>query len=303
MVAAPKRWPGLPSCDQNQITRVIGRGYAGSSNCRGVGYEQAQANLDGAIAMARTDAQLASGSFSSACLSLAGADRPIEQQQFRAWADARNLADRLIITNDALPVLYAASPAGVGIALISGTGSVAIGRNAEAETARCGGWGSLLGDEGSGYQIAVSGLRAAARAADGRGPETVLLERILSHFQLSDASELIPVIYAPETDRSRIAKLAPIIFAAAESGDATAASIIAGAAADLKELVITLATNLRLAVSPLALAVSGGVLLSQPKLVDQVRRQLEDSQLSDVTVTRVENPVAGAVKIAISIQR
>jgi N-acetylglucosamine kinase-like BadF-type ATPase len=250
--------------------------------------------------LALRNAQLVNQSFTSACLALAGADRPVEQRNFRAWAEARQLANQVTITNDALPVLYAGAVDGVGIALISGTGSVAVARNSAGETARCGGWGSLLGDEGSGYQIAVSGLKAAARAADGRGPETGLLPQILSHFQLSDASELIPAIYATQIDRSRIAKLAPTIFAVADSGDAVAKSIITQAAADLTELVITLATRLRLTHSAIPLAISGGVLLSQPTLVDEVRRRLAAAPLPDVIVTPVPDPVAGAIKIAIS---
>jgi N-acetylglucosamine kinase-like BadF-type ATPase len=283
---------------REQPGRAIGRGRAGPSNCRSVGISRATASLDRAIESAFDDADLTTLTVAAACLSLAGADRPDEQQQIRTWADQRKLASRLTITNDAISVLYAASSDGIGIALISGTGSLAIGCNAKGETTRCGGWGGLFGDEGSGYQISIAGLRAAARAADGRGPKTKLLSSLLDHFKISDPSELIPVIYSEKTDRSTIASLAPIVFQAGDSGDAVAAGIVDAAANDLSEMVETLATRLEFAGDPFALAVTGGVLLQQPTLVDLLRGRLSESGLERAELIAVQNPVAGALVIA-----
>ena len=288
--------------DAKDDVEVIGVGRSGSSNCRSIGFADAAANLQNAIESAFQDAKRTSTIVGSACLALAGADRPVEQQQFRSWAHQRCLADRLIITNDALPVLYAASSDGVGIALISGTGSIAVGRNAKAKVARCGGWGSLFGDEGSGYQIALAALRAAARAADGRGMETTVLPGLRDHFKISQATELIPAIYAADMTRSDIAKLAPIVFQAAELGDAVARRIVEQAADDLSELVRTLATRLEMSEQAIALGVSGGVLLHQEKFVDAICRRLAASGIA-VTVTRVQHPVAGAITIAIADQQ
>ena len=196
----------LANCDTNDQAHVIGIGRAGPSNCRSVPVAQASENLDRAIDSAFDDAKLTRMPVAGACVSLAGADRILEQQQFRSWAALRNLANRLTITNDAIPVLYAASNDGTGIALISGTGSFAFGRNPSGETARCGGWGGLFGDEGSGYHIALACLRAASRAADGRGPQTILLPRTLEHFGITEPSELIPIVYSAKIDRPTIAR-------------------------------------------------------------------------------------------------
>jgi N-acetylglucosamine kinase-like BadF-type ATPase len=288
----------LAILDHQNAAKVIGRGKSGPSNCRSVGTAQATENLDRAIESAFQDAHRQRTSVASACFSLAGADRPVEKEEIDSWADKHEIADSLTITNDAIPVLYAASSVGVGIALISGTGSVAIGRNTEGVTARCGGWGGLLGDEGSGYQIALAGLKAAVSAADGRGPDTKLLSDILDHFKIEDASDLIPAIYGPQTNRSTIAKLAPIVFRAAESDDSVANSIVERAASDLSELVVTLASKLDLTEKSFMLAISGGVLLSQPTLVDKIRHRMADSGLKHVSVTSVQEPVAGALNIA-----
>jgi N-acetylglucosamine kinase-like BadF-type ATPase len=278
--------------------QAIGRGKSGPSNCRSVGISVATTNLDHAIAAAFDNADLVTVTVAAACLALAGADRSVEQQQIRSWAEDRNLASRLTISSDAVSVLYAASNEGVGIALIAGTGSLAFGRNAKGESARCGGWGGLFGDEGSGYQIALAALRAAAHAADGRGPQTTLLPSLLDHFKINDPSELIPVIYSEQTDRSAIAKLAPIVFAASESGDAAAAEIVDSAADELKEMVSVLATRLGLAGGPFALAVTGGVLLHQPTIVDKLRCRLTESGLDRVELTPVQEPAIGALAIA-----
>ena len=282
--------------DQGGIQR-LGVGRSGPSNARSVGFELATANLDLAIDAAFDDAKRARTQVTSACLSLAGADRESEQAEIRRWAQRRGLTHHLTITNDAIPVLYAASDDGVGIALICGTGSLAIGRSANGATARCGGWGGLFGDEGSGYQIGVAGLRAVARAADGRGPQTVLLPRILERFQISSPSDLVPIIYSEQTDRSSIARLAPIVFAAAESGDAAAAGIVEAAAAELSEMVGVLAQRLGFADAPFFFAVTGGVLTQQPGFAERLRQLLVDSNLQPM-MQRINDPVAGSLVLA-----
>ena len=155
--------------------QILGRGIAGPGNPRAAGFDVAQANIDAAIDAAFAAADLPRTTVAAACFGLAGAGRPDEQQRIAAWARQQRIAERIRVCGDAEPILAAASPENSGIVLIAGTGSLAWGRNQAGETARCGGWGYLLGDEGSGYAIALAGLHAAMRAADGRGPQTDLL--------------------------------------------------------------------------------------------------------------------------------
>src|SRR5438128_1339137 len=82
-----------------------------------------------------------------------------------------------------------------GIVIVSGTGSIAYGRNANGEAARAGGWGHMIGDEGSGYWIGREALTAVMRAADGRGPATGLSDDILAYFQVTDVSHLPRIVY------------------------------------------------------------------------------------------------------------
>ena len=128
------------------------------------------------------------------------------------------------VIEDAALLLAAGTPDGWGVAVVAGTGSMAFARGADGRTARAGGWGPLLGDEGSGYAIALAGLRAAARAADGRAAATPLTDRLLAAFGLTRPEELIGVVYRGG-DRAALAALAPVVLEAADAGDAVAAEI------------------------------------------------------------------------------
>src|SRR5690606_38675687 len=113
-------------------------------------------------------------------------------------------------------------------------------------SARTGGWGYVLGDEGSGYALAVEGLRAAVRSADGRGPRTVLLERLLAALKLSTPSEFIPAIYQPPMSRTSMASLAPVVLQSALEGDQVAGQIVKTAADELALMVGALARKLNI---------------------------------------------------------
>jgi len=286
----------------DRIDRVLGRGLAGPGNPRAAGFEVAQANIAAAIDAAFADAKMPRTTVAAACLALAGAGRPDEQEQIAAWAHRQGIAGKIQVCGDAEPILAAASPDNWGIALIAGTGSLAWGRNEVGETARCGGWGYLLGDEGSGYAIGLAGLRAAMRAADGRGPQTDLLPRLLSKLGVQSSEELIAKVYSPEMKRERLAALSEIVFDLATTDEA-AEKIIEAAALDLAELVVTVARQLRLSAGGYTLATAGGVLLHQLNYMDRVlpavNGQLHRQQMRwpDHYVI-VEEPVRGAVALA-----
>lgn len=269
---------------------VLGRGSAGPGNPRAAGFEVAQANIAAAIAAAFADAKLPRQTAAAACFGLAGAGRAAEQEQIATWVVGCGIAAQVKVTGDAEPILAAASPDNVGVVLICGTGSLAWGRNAEGETARCGGWGYLLGDEGSGYAIALAGLRAAMRAADGRGPPTDLLASFQTALEAKSPAELIGNVYGPEMSRERLAGLASVVFER-HGTDAVAEQIVAAAASELVEMVATVARRLGLPAG-FTLALAGGVLLHQQPFAEQVAREYSDHWKI------VEEPVQGAVALA-----
>ncbi|MBI2478122.1 MAG: N-acetylglucosamine kinase [Planctomycetia bacterium] len=277
---------------------LLGQGKTGPSNVRAIGFETATRNIDRAIQLAFTAAQLDRGPVSCICIGLAGADRDAERVPLRQWAEKERLANHVIVTNDAMPLIYAGFADGIGIALIAGTGSVVFGRNPAGEVARCGGWGPLFGDEGSGYAIALAGLRAVARASDGRGPATALHGRFLQAFNVTHANDLIPAIYSPSVDRTQIATYADQVFAAALAGDAVAQTILDEAAGHLAKLVASVSVPLRFSGSPIPLALTGGVLLNQETYRARLLGFLAEQGTQVGRLKLVQNPVAGAVLLA-----
>jgi glucosamine kinase len=249
--------------------RERGRGVAGSSNHESVGIERAVEALHAAIADAIAAAQAQLPVY-AAWLGLAGVDHPHDVE--RLLPRLGGLATTLRITNDAELALGALAWR-VGVALIAGTGSIALGRDARGNVVRAGGWGHVFGDEGSGYAIGSQALQATARAADGRGPATTLLDAILTAWELSAPDLLLGHVYQP-FDKTAIAALAPLVFAAADVGDQVARRIVARAANELALAASTVARRLDFTADCLPLALGGGLLTRQPLLRDAVLLRL-----------------------------
>ncbi|SFM07319.1 BadF-type ATPase [Paenibacillus sp. 1_12] len=199
-------------------------------------------------------------------LGMAGADRPEDREQFVSFLEER-FAGKVPITihNDAVTALSAGTWGEAGIVLISGTGSIAYGYLPETDTyVRAGGWGYLLGDEGSGFDIGKKALTAVMKQHDGRGAQTELTELILSHWSLRDPNQIITYVYGQPNVRTAMAELAKLVVTAAKSGDSMALTIMEEAIEELAELALTV--NRRLAdIQPgtetkqLPLVLSGGV--------------------------------------------
>ena len=198
--------------------RILGQGEAGPSNLHAVGVERALGALEQAVTTAFAAARLERQKVKAACLGLAGADRAEEHELLRAWAERQQLCAHLHLTSDGALLLAAGTPDNWGLALVSGTGSIAVGRAADGRTARASGWGYLLGDEGCGYRIALAALQAIAKAADGRGPATRLTDAFLKHLKIEAPKGLIQTIYRADWDRAALAGHAPVARLVREPG-------------------------------------------------------------------------------------
>ncbi len=278
--------------------QIVGRGVAGPSNYQAVGAEQAWQALEAALHVALADAQVAMGDVRALCLGLAGVDRPADLQLFQQWANRQWPEVPVLIVNDAQLVLAAGTPAGWGVALIAGTGSIAYGANPAGRSARAGGWGHILGDEGSGYAIGLAALRAVVRAADGRGPATQLRAAVLPQWGLADPESLIQRVYVDGAGAAEIATLAPLVARSAAEGDAVAQAIINDACVELALAAASVVRQLELTGSvPCALA--GGLLVNLPVLMSGLRAAAEQLGVLLEPLMTVTEPAMGAVKLAI----
>jgi N-acetylglucosamine kinase-like BadF-type ATPase len=235
---------------------------------------------------------------SAICLGIAGVDRPGDGETIRAILARIGYRARVLVVNDALIALEAGLPGAPGIVMISGTGSIAFGRDAGGRAARAGGLGHVLSDEGSGYWLGREALRAVVRAADGRGPATALSARLLAHFQVDRATDLVPVVYGGGARPSLIAGLAREVEAAAEAGDAVAGTLIDSAAAELTEMAASVARQLDLTAPTILL--SGGTARGAARLRQGTIDRL-GARLPGCIVRLLEaEPAEGAVRLALA---
>lgn len=177
--------------------------------------------------------------FESACLGMSGG--PHDKTELLGELIR---APHLQVTHDAMIALAGATAGEPGIVVISGTGSIAFGRNARGETARTGGWGYIFGDEGSGFDIARQALRAILREHEGWGSRTALTPELLAATDAVDANQLLHLFYTSEWPRSRVATLAQVVDRVAEEGDPIARAILEQAGHQLAMLVTSVRRQL-----------------------------------------------------------
>ena len=272
---------------------TLGRGTAGPANPSLVGVDGFRDAIRAAAREALDD--LPSATIEVAWLGVAGSERPKLREQLRAAAREALGAERVEISHDAR-LLLAAAGLDHGIGLVAGTGSSAYGRAEDGRELALGGWGHLLGDEGSGYDIAVRALRAVSAAADERGPET-RLERILAEqLGVGDARDLRERCY-PAPPVSEVARLAEAVLDAAEI-DAVAGRIVDAASDELATLVDACARRLFDGSVPVPVVLSGGLLFSGSALHRRLVRRLAQTAGRYRAVIPTREPAAGGLALA-----
>jgi N-acetylglucosamine kinase-like BadF-type ATPase len=234
------------------------------------------------------------------CLGIAGVDRDDDSRIVSAIMRRISPGTRVLVVNDALVALEAGAPGSPGIVIICGTGSIAYGRNVHGLAARSGGWGHIIGDEGSGYWIGRRAVQAVMRDADGRGPTTSLSQQVLAHFDVPVASSLVHIVYGPRSANRRMAMLGPSVQLASESGDEVASAILDGAAGELALAARSVAERLRLRTDSFPFVLAGGVFRVVPSLVDRLRPRLLEIAPGATIDTLREEPARGAVRLALA---
>ena len=183
-----------------------------------------------------------------------------------------------------------------GLLVISGTGSVCLGRDSSGSTWRAGGWGYLLNDIGSAHALGQDALVAATRDADARGESTSLTALVRESLGLNDIKEIFRKVHYDGVPRTAIAALAPQVVARAEAGDKVARGILKRNAEGLAEMTVTVARKLNLRAPKLAL--TGGLVTNaltfRRMFLDEVASHLPGFTLADNGL----EPVFGAVLLA-----
>ena len=276
--------------------RILSRVRGDGANLQAAGELQVEKILHQVMDEAIGDRRIAPAAI---CLGIAGVDRPNDAAVVRGIMRRIGFNSRVLIVNDALIALETGAPDQPGVVIISGTGSIAYGRNAAGEAARSGGWGYVLGDEGSGYWIGRAALRAVLREADHRGPATVLTPLLLDHFKVSEPQFLLHEVYHQQLKPAEIGALAQCVHAAFQQGDRAAAGILNGAADELEASALSVARRLGLIADAFSFILSGGIFRAVPWLELELGRRLP-AAAPRATVTRLERePAEGAVTLAL----
>ena len=223
--------------------RVLARASTGTVKLMRVSEQEATARLQAMLGEVAAAAGVSLGQVERTCFGLAGVSSPAVQAWARRAVSAV-VAGELILCGDEEIALDAAFAGGSGILVIAGTGSNAIGRSAGGEVFGAGGWGPVLGDEGSGHWIGLESIRAALRAQDRigvGGVSTCLLREIESHWGLNSVAELVALAnqrtFSDGAKPPDFAALAPVVARCAAEGDVLAAGILERAGEELAELV------------------------------------------------------------------
>jgi N-acetylglucosamine kinase-like BadF-type ATPase len=276
--------------------RILSESRGDGANLKSVGELEVEKTLHRVMeaAIGERDVRLA-----AICLGIAGVDRPGDAEQVRGIMRRIGFKASTLVVNDGLIALVAGAGEGPGVVLVAGTGSIAYGRNEASRAARAGGWGHLIGDEGGAFWIGRSALSAVVRQFDGRGPATLLTEKVLKHLGLSSPTELIPEVYERDMYRPLIAGIAVLVQRAADGGDAVAADILHRAAGELVAAAASVIAQLGMRGDAFPILLSGGVFHGIPKLVSDVAARLSEVAPRGVVRLLDVEPALGAVRLAL----
>src|SRR5712691_4992190 len=235
---------------------VLAEARGGGANLQAVGELEVEKVLHHVMEMAIGDREIRPEAI---CLGIAGVDRPQDSDAVRGIMKRIGFKVRTLVVNDALVALTAGAGDAPGVVVIAGTGSIAYGRNATGRAARAGGWGHILGDEGSGFWIGRRALAAVMRQSDGRGPTTRLTELILTRMGLTDPAELIHEVYDRNVRQQGIAALAPLVQQAHDAGDAVASGLLERAARELVAAAASVISRLGMRGAAFPTVLAGGI--------------------------------------------
>ena len=271
-------------------------GRSGPSNPYTVGFDAASRSIDAAIHRAVDAAGIDVANVHAAVFGIASADFPAEIDMLeRELRPALRSCDHLIV-NDVVIAWAAGTLARPGIAVISGTGSNCIGVDDSGAAWRCGGWGHIIGDEGSGYAIGLEAVKALTRYRDGRDPSTSMTPLVLAHFGV-ESIEAATVVVQAGLAKDEIAALALHVATAARAGDPAATRILATAGSALAELVLATIAQLHFR-SSIEIATIGSTFRSGSSLTGPMQQAIHVLEPTAHLVEPILTPVGGALLLA-----
>jgi N-acetylglucosamine kinase-like BadF-type ATPase len=278
--------------------KIIYQAVGKPSNFLIIGVEETVANLFAAIEECLFELK---GDFSDVkqiVVGVAGAgrkdDAELLEMSFKDYADNEGIHFKGIrVVSDAQVALEGAFPDSAGCILIAGTGSILFGKDDKGNIHRVGGFGRLIGDEGSGYCIGRKALNVVSKEIDGRGEKTIITEMVNDKIDFGVSDKLVNKVYKEKLD---VASIAKIVIEAAEKGDIAANTILS---VETDELVLHLKSILnKIATKKLNVSFSGSLIDNKNFYSDLLKKKIKES-LPEIKITKPAlSPVSGAILIA-----
>ena len=283
------------SCLIGNQSSVLGTGTSAGSNVVRVGKSRARESLGAAIREACAAAKISPSRIEKTCVGIAGGVLPEIAEAVRRLV-SEFVSGEVVVVGDMVIAMEAAFGVGPGVIVIAGTGSIVYGRNSAGQTARAGGWGFAISDEGSGHWIGRSAVAATMRAFDEAGADSTgpLLDGIMKSWGVTTREQLV----VAANKSPDFAALFPAVVSAAEAGDATAHIVLTHAGRELATLAGIVIARLFGKRRAVPVAVSGGV-FGNSAVVRQVfgKRLRVDYPRASLKLTVID-PVKGALALA-----
>jgi len=281
--------------------RILGEGRAGSSNYHNVGVQVASLAVKNALKQAKSNAGVIEKP-DICVVALAGIDSEQDMKTASHFVKNARIAKTSIVIHDSVAAIYATTRGRPGIVVNSGTGSFAAGINGKGTYARAGGWGYIVGDEGSAYDIGLQAIKMTFRSFDGREEETKLTEILKRRFRVKQVDDLISQIYRNGLTVEQIAAVAPMVITSARK-DMISRKILNEAGTQLGELVCAVAVRLNMTGVEFPVAAVGGNFKSGGYLIralkSKVRRCCPKARVIQVHV----EPAQGSLSLAVEAFR
>jgi glucosamine kinase len=282
------------TCAIGDEKNLLGTGTSGGSNVVRLGEAQARASVQAAILKACVSAKADPGQVERTCIGVAGASVPEVKDAVRRFV-AEVVPGSVVVLGDNEIALEAAFGGAPGVVVASGSGSIAYGRNEEGKTARAGGHGFAIGDEGSGYWIGRAAVSAALRALDN-GTETLMLTQLAYALGAHSRDEIVKVANGnPAPD---FAAIFPVVTQASEAGDPIAIDVLTRAAGELAQLAAIVIRRLWPQDDKVRVGMVGGVFQNSSIVRQEFYNALRAVHPKVNVSFSVANPVMGALSIA-----
>lgn len=230
----------------NSHGKVLSRYFGSSTNPYVVTFEGAMQELVSVLDQVITplSSDMSTSTIKGICLGMSGVSTIQERENvissIRAYQEQRDLSFPISVRTEAEISLMASLEREYGILVISGTGSNTYGITSNGELYRVGGWGHILGDEGSGYQIGLLSLKTVIKSLEGMLPPTLMTKAITDAYDFGHISELKGYVYKSSIGRNDIAAFARYCVETAANGDSLAQTILQDQARELAETTTTL---------------------------------------------------------------